>query len=927
MLVLVAASDSIAGAVSAQSVSTLPCSLCRDRSAVQVPDTIPVDSGILAGQTCEQLDFTVGLMFNNASSNECRAVRSLGSLCGCPLPVKNGCASLCPDGSLPTRPNNDLPFLHEYTMGIPSTCSTIDAYLRSSEEADMDVALCEMSQHFFGDYCGCNDSDNENGETSKTESDNEEGVAGDAPPIDETMDEEWEACSLCPNGGTVLEPDKAVGSLPAGMGPVNITISFLETCGSMESFVNVVVDGRSPRCTAIQTLASHCECPSSTGDGGDGQNDTGDGAQGENGGSQNTNENPNGQQGGNEENGDSDSSTNAENEAPIKETPSACMLCTDGSKVPDTTKQLEFLTDSFGGITPTCGVVETLLLGYDSSSELCSQVQLAGSLCGCPPIENHCQYCDDLVLKPEFAERPVELFEDFFGIPGFTCAEAWVTQYQVEDGSELCGFGRGGSSLCGCENGHLRYFEAKTTTQQAVLAWMPRFSAFLSMVVSSLRSATTSSSRNCSFPHGSLSLVLTRLLTKRCEYGMALLSFRVRYDISYLHKGSALIMFDTFSNPLKRRKVYNRLVVGVSIADMVASFGWFLSTWPIPEDDGLLSFEIYGARGNDTTCKIQGFMLTFVATAYYCNLALAMYYYLVIVRNWTETRLRRIHGALIGVAYVVGTASAFAAIPYYGNVDMACSIQVPPTAPSWYPIMVFLVGPTILVMVVGTALIGAVYLKVRRQVKQGLQWSFPVTTPSSSVGSGTVSQEHSGFQPTSSSGLDQSSGPTTHVSTPRPGQRPTLASSTLLQGVYWQSFWYMVAFCSTHFMLMCMTIILLLQHEANVHLSTTYSFWLTIVVVTPLQGLWNALVYFRPRIIRVLAKRAEARKQQRREEQQRLQREQECEEQEKQDNEQAVHQDQEMWGQQNPLRKCSKYPEGQAQTGGVLAGETSDDSD
>ena len=423
-------------------------------------------------------------------------------------------------------------------MGIPSTCGTIDAYLRSSEEADMDAALCEMSQHFFGDYCGCNDSDNENGETSKNESDNEEKeAAGDASPIDETMDEEWEACSLCPDGGTALEPDKAVGSLPAGMGPVNITISFLETCGSMESFVNVVVGGQSSRCTAIQTLASHCGCPSSTGDGGDGQNDTGDGAQGENGGSQNTNENPNGQQGGNEENGDSDSSTNAENEAPIKETPSACMLCTDGSKVPDTTKQLEFLTDSFGGITPTCGVVETLLLGYDSSSELCSQVQLAGSLCGCPPIENHCQYCDDLVLKPEFAERPVELFEDFFGIPGFTCAEAWVTQYQVEDGSELCGFGKKGSPLCGCGAGNGSYLEAKTTTQQAALAWVPRFSAFLSMVVSSLRSATTSSSRNCSFPHGSLSLVLTRLLTKRCEYGMALLSFRVRYDISYLHRG------------------------------------------------------------------------------------------------------------------------------------------------------------------------------------------------------------------------------------------------------------------------------------------------------------------------------------------------------------------------------------------------------
>jgi hypothetical protein len=51
---------------------------------------------------------------------------------------------------------------------------------------------------------------------------------------------------------------------------------------------------------------------------------------------------------------------------------------------------------------------------------------------------------------------------------------------------------------------------------------------------------------------------------------------------------------------------YTNLLLGLSVADLIASIGIFLSTWPIPKDN-IYSDYIWGDDwGNQTTCNAQG---------------------------------------------------------------------------------------------------------------------------------------------------------------------------------------------------------------------------------------------------------------------------------------------------------------------------------
>lgn len=65
---------------------------------------------------------------------------------------------------------------------------------------------------------------------------------------------------------------------------------------------------------------------------------------------------------------------------------------------------------------------------------------------------------------------------------------------------------------------------------------------------------------------------------------------------------SSLIVFTVVRDKRKRTSPYHRLLCGISIVDMSSSFWLGLSTWPIPEETGIMY-----AVGNDTTCRLQGF--------------------------------------------------------------------------------------------------------------------------------------------------------------------------------------------------------------------------------------------------------------------------------------------------------------------------------
>lgn len=82
------------------------------------------------------------------------------------------------------------------------------------------------------------------------------------------------------------------------------------------------------------------------------------------------------------------------------------------------------------------------------------------------------------------------------------------------------------------------------------------------------------------------------------------------------------------SNRSKRSNIQKRLLLGLSFCDVIQSLCHICSTWPIPRDT------IYKMKfnvGNNMTCTIQGFLLSFGSLGgTICNTSLCFYYYICV---------------------------------------------------------------------------------------------------------------------------------------------------------------------------------------------------------------------------------------------------------------------------------------------------------
>ena len=162
----------------------------------------------------------------------------------------------------------------------------------------------------------------------------------------------------------------------------------------------------------------------------------------------------------------------------------ACTLCRDGSTAPYASNPLDLFKDEFGGIVPTCDVFESYVAGLTAESEECVNMRLFGSICGCPAIDDHCDFCPGETAPVAYRNTTVHALKAFFSFKT-TCAIATdYLQYQVLETSELCEYGKDYNHICGCSGGIFTYLEANTVWKQALLAWAPRVSALLSFIVS-----------------------------------------------------------------------------------------------------------------------------------------------------------------------------------------------------------------------------------------------------------------------------------------------------------------------------------------------------------------------------------------------------------------------------------------------------------
>lgn len=102
--------------------------------------------------------------------------------------------------------------------------------------------------------------------------------------------------------------------------------------------------------------------------------------------------------------------------------------------------------------------------------------------------------------------------------------------------------------------------------------------------------------------------------------------------------GSSLIINKILSDRKRKlKRMYNRILLGFSVCDVVSSLAYSFSTLPSPSDTP----NIWGARGNHTTCVIQGCILQAGFSVIYYNSLLVFYYLFTIRYGISELTLKK----------------------------------------------------------------------------------------------------------------------------------------------------------------------------------------------------------------------------------------------------------------------------------------------
>lgn len=154
--------------------------------------------------------------------------------------------------------------------------------------------------------------------------------------------------------------------------------------------------------------------------------------------------------------------------------------------------------------------------------------------------------------------------------------------------------------------------------------------------------------------------------------------------------GSLYIAVTVLRSKQKRGKTYHRLLVAMSLSDMISSFSYFLSTWPIPQvgEEGVGGWSKacegcspyhYGAVGTQGTCTAQGWGIQYgIMTTSTYNVMLAIHYLLTIRWNFSERRLKsKVEPYMLIIPPLVGLVLSLPQIflKYYNDTNLWCWIK------------------------------------------------------------------------------------------------------------------------------------------------------------------------------------------------------------------------------------------------------------
>mmetsp|Transcript_23828 Transcript_23828/g.35189 ORF Transcript_23828/g.35189 Transcript_23828/m.35189 type:complete len:263 (-) Transcript_23828:763-1551(-) len=135
--------------------------------------------------------------------------------------------------------------------------------------------------------------------------------------------------------------------------------------------------------------------------------------------------------------------------------------------------------------------------------------------------------------------------------------------------------------------------------------------------------------------------------------------------------GSILVAYDIVHDDKKRKSIFHRIMLGLSVFDTIASAVNIFSTWPTPKG----TEGVFLASGTTATCTAQGFFNEFgnMTTPLY-SASLCVWYLMFLKYGWKEKDCRKYEFAFHVVPIVVGLSMAVVGLPFdlYNNAGYLC---------------------------------------------------------------------------------------------------------------------------------------------------------------------------------------------------------------------------------------------------------------
>jgi len=310
---------------------------------------------------------------------------------------------------------------------------------------------------------------------------------------------------------------------------------------------------------------------------------------------------------------------------------------------------------------------------------------------------------------------------------------------------------------------------------------------------------------------------------------------------------SLVIAISIFRDPKKRSKVYHRLILGMSLADISSSLWLSLSTWPIPGETNIL-----WAVGNTISCTFQGFFTQFGISSPVYNVSLSFYYLLAVRYSWKEERLRRraepwFH--ILPLLWSFGTAIAGLFLKIFNSANLWCWI-----APyegrnddvaevNAYRFVLFY-GPLWVAIAVVTVNLILIFLYVRSITLQSLRHENRVLAMQERADEFYYDQGWES-RPAATAEADVNQRNSQTSSQMLSLQRTRISMFTKRRRkVFYQSLRFALALYWTWFPITILRILQSINHPP------VYVIYLLAAMNTPVQGLPNFIVYLYPMIIR-----------------------------------------------------------------------------